>query len=320
MVLPFRAKTAMDAKEAGLGFHELCDAYGRMIGHDYSDLTIEDANRVRSFSNISLPEACATLFDQGLSRFSMSDNRNGLDLVMISMPAPGSELIYEQRGICITARGGDAILHSTAERLISHSTQVGEVLAVALPRRKLMGLVGPGALGHIRKLTMDDPACRLFRCYAQSLLTLENDPDFRLADRIGDQLAELAALAIGASRPGHEQIREGTALQDARFHQAQQFIKRNLTEPGLNETHVARALCISPSAVRQLFGRRGSSIGRFIREARLARAYAMLSDPTAMPRRVVDVAADCGFESMSAFYSAFRTVYGCSPTEALRKN
>lgn len=315
MVLPFRAKTAMDANEAGLGFRELCDTYGRMIGHDYSDLANEDEGKVSRFANISLPEACATLFDRGMSRFAMSANRHGLDLVMISMAAPGTELIYEQNGISVVARNEDAIVHSTAERLVSHSRQVGQVLAVALPRRKLAALVGPDQLGQISKLSMDNPACRLFRSYAQSLLTLDDDPDFRLADRIGDQLAELAALALGASREGKDKIRESAALQDARFHQAQQFIKRNLAEPGLNETHVARALCLSASAVRQLFARRGSSIGRFIREVRLAQAYAMLCHPHEKQRRIVDIAAECGFESVSAFYAAFRAAYGCSPTE-----
>lgn len=315
MVLPFRAKTALDAGQTGVGFHELCDVYGRMIGHRYSDLAAEDEGKVRRFSNISLPEACATSFNQGLSRFSMSNNQNGLDLVIVSMPECGSELIYEQRGSAVVARNGDAIIHATSERLVSHTQRVAGILAVALPRRTLAALARLDDCGPIGHIAAENTAFRLFRSYASSLLTLENDPDFHLADRIGDQLAELLALAIGASRHGQEVLHEGTALADARFHHAELIIKRHLSEPELNEAHIARALRVSPSTLRQVFARRGLSVASFIREARLARAHAMLSGADGDEKRIVDIAADCGFNSMSAFYAGFRAVYGCSPKD-----
>ncbi len=132
----------MDANEAGLGFRELCDTYGRMIGHDYSDLANEDEGKVSRFANISLPEACATLFESGQCHALRCLPSPRPDLVMISMAAPGTELIYEQNGISVVARNEDAHVHSTAERLVSHSRQVGQVLAVRFATAQAGSLVG----------------------------------------------------------------------------------------------------------------------------------------------------------------------------------
>lgn len=316
MVLPFRSRTSVAIGGAIVGFRELCGHYGRMIGHRYTGLVAEDERRVRRFSNISLPEACATVFDQGMSRFTMSSNQNGLDLVMFSMPFGGSELIYEQRGKVKTASAGDVIIHSTAEVLQSHSTEVDRVLAIALPRKKLLPLVKSEDLLDMVLLDRRDPACALLRGYADTLITADINPDFALAEKIGDQLCDLAALAIGASAAGQERSIEGSALRDSRMHRAKDFIERNLGLGHLNETHLAAHLAMSPSAVRKLFDESGTSVGRYIRLKRLERASRMLAHPSLKQHRIVDIALDCGFDSLSSFYRAFRQTYGTTPSQS----
>lgn len=315
MVLPFRSRTILATGEDVGDFRDLCGLYGRMIGHQYSDLAQEDAQRVQRLSNISLPEACATVFDHGMSRFTMSSNQNGLDLVMFSMPLGGSELIYEQRGKVKTARADDVIVSSTAEVLRSHSRQVGKVLAVAVPRKKLLPLVRNEDLLDMVMLNGRTPASGLLRGYAETLMTAESELDFALAERIGDHLCDLAALALGASEDGRERGVQGVATRDARLHRAKTFIDRRLGDGRLNENDLAAHLAISPSAVRKLFDESGISVGRYIRLRRLERANRMLTQASSSHHRIVDIALACGFESLSSFYRVFRQTYGITPSQ-----
>ncbi|MFP5078423.1 helix-turn-helix transcriptional regulator [Rhizobium sp. YIM 134829] len=315
MVLPFRSKTDVTLGGDVASFRELCIRYGQMIGHSYSALAPEDEGRVDRFSNISLPEACATVFDRGLSRFVMSPNLNGLDLVMFSMPFGESTLTYEQRGRVETAEAGEILVHSTAEVLQSHSRQVGRTLAIALPRAKILPLVMSEDRFDMTRLGRDNPACTLLRSYADTLISQDIQPDFALADKIGDQLCDLAALALGASARGRERRLAGRALSDARLHRAKQFISRNLNSGHLNESQLSAHLAMSESAVRKLFAESGTPLARYIRMQRLERASRLLAQKHSTSQRVVDIALDCGFESLSAFYRAFRQAYGTTPSQ-----
>lgn len=315
MVLPFRSRVSLSAGLDAGGFRGLCEAYGHLIGHRYLDLAPEDDGRVQRFSNISLPEACATLFDQAPSRFRLSRNLGGLDLVVLAIPLPGTELVYEQRGVVLTATAGEAIVYSSAETLHSHATQAGRALAVALPREKLGALLRNDDLTQMRKLPAGNPALTLFRSYAEAWLALDGDTGFLLAETMSDQLCDLAALVIGASGRGREKAVDSRAVRDARYQRATVFIRRNLHRPDLGDRHVAAHLGLSSSSLRQLFAEKATSPGRAIREHRLERAHALLREARDQRRTVLDIALDCGFGSLSAFYRAFRERYGVAPTE-----
>lgn len=315
MVLPFRSKTDVALGGEIAGFRDLCRHYGQMIGHRYSGLAAEDEGRVYRFANISLPEACATVFDQGLSRFVMSPNMNGLDLVMFSIPFGESILVYEQRGRVEKAEAGEILVHATAETLQSHSRQVGRTLALALPRAKILPLVTSEDRFDMVRLGRDNPACSLLRSYADTLINEDIQPDFKLAETIGDQLCDLAALALGASAMGKERRLSGKALSDARLHRAKLFIARNLSNGRLSEAHLSAHLGLSESAVRKLFAESGTPLARYIRMQRLERACRLLAQRHGSTQRIVDIALDCGFESLSAFYRAFRQAYGTTPSQ-----
>jgi AraC family transcriptional regulator len=54
----------------------------------------------------------------------------------------------------------------------------------------------------------------------------------------------------------------------------------------------------------------GFSLKEFVRNKRLAAAARLL---TSTPRRILDIALDCGFESQEVFTRAFSTLYGVTP-------
>ncbi len=313
MVLPERSRVSVSTGGEIDGLPALCDVYGRLIGHRYSNVPRADEARVRSFSNVSLPEACATIFDEGPSHFDLSANLAGLDLVILAFPSATAELAYEQRGTSVTATAGEAVLYSSTEALRSQSRGAGRLLAVALPRSKLGPLLRGGGPAVLCKLPAADPALRMFRSHAETWLGLDGDPDFSLSELMGDQLCDLAALAIGANGRGRDRMESGTALRDARFRRASRFIKRNLHRPGLAERHVAAHLGISPSLLRAIFAGYETSPAQFIRQTRLERAHQLLSEARHGHRTVLEIALDCGFGSMSSFYRLFRDAYGGAP-------
>ncbi|HVX09198.1 helix-turn-helix transcriptional regulator [Humibacter sp.] len=82
---------------------------------------------------------------------------------------------------------------------------------------------------------------------------------------------------------------------------------------------VARAVGVSDRTLRRAFASTtGMSWRRYLLEARLLRAMALLSGVSPSPT-VLDVATEVGFESVSAFTRAFRAFVGEPPTAYRRR-
>ena len=79
----------------------------------------------------------------------------------------------------------------------------------------------------------------------------------------------------------------------------------------------AREACLSPFHFHRLFAAvHGVTPHRYLTRLRLQRAHTLLR---VTERRVMDIAADCGFESIGSFTTLFRRTFGVSPA-AIRKN
>ncbi len=305
----------MSTDESVPSVRDLYEAYGRLIGHRYRVHDERPRPAPSRFANISLQEACATRFQGGSARFEMSSNQHGLDLVILSFALSGQTLCYRQRDTECSAPAGAAILHTTDTPLHARANSGGEVMAVALPRAKLGALVADPDDLALRVVPAESPAFVLFAAHARNCLTLGSVPDQQLAGLIGDQLCDLAALALGVNGRGREKARDGQALDDARYTRAMAYVARHLADPTLGDRDVSRHLGLSASSVRQLFARKQTTLARSIRNARVEKAAGMLADPAQSHRKIVTVAFECGFHSLSAFYEAFHDRYALQPRE-----
>lgn len=314
MTLPSHGPVTASAREGAAGVFGLYEDYGRLIGHDYRVQVAGEPRVASRFSNISLPGACATRFEGSALDVEMSANRNGLDLVILSFPTSRQALCYGQRARTCLAEGEGAILHTTDAALRARSTESGTVLAVALPRPRLAALVANPDSLTLRALPRS-PALGLFLSHASTFLDLGQAPGQPLAGLIGDQLCDLAALALDAGRTGRDSAAHSHAVGDARFNRAMRFIDHHLGEPGLSERDIARYLGLSPSSVRQLFAAKHSSPAKAIRLRRAELAARMLRETGQPGRKIVTIAFECGFRSLSAFYEAFRDAHGMHPSD-----
>ena len=91
---------------------------------------------------------------------------------------------------------------------------------------------------------------------------------------------------------------------------ARSYIEEHLTEPGLAAGLIAAATGISERQLSRVFAADGTSVPQHILSRRLQLAYSMLSSGAAGTRPVADVAARCGFTSVTYFSHAFRQHFG----------
>lgn len=315
MALPVYGPVSVSTGEEISGIPDLYDAYGRLIGHHYLVRGDRGRPQTSSFVNISLHDACATDFHGSATHYEMSHSQQGLDLVIFSFARSRQALCYLQRDAECIAEPGDIILHATDAPLLAQASRKGTVTAVALPRAKLFPLVANEDLLKPRVLPASNMALSLFIGHARNLLALGTTPDHRLAGLIGDQLCDLAALAIGTSATGCERVRKGQTLVDARYNKAMDFISRHMSDPALSEDEIARHLNLSTSSLRKIFSQKQTTVAKSIRKARVELAARLLADPRYVNSKVISIAFECGFHAPSAFYEAFRERYGGHPSD-----
>lgn len=106
----------------------------------------------------------------------------------------------------------------------------------------------------------------------------------------------------------------GRAAAPATAHRAaaRSYIEDNLTDPCLGAEQVAAAIGISERQLSRVFAADGSSVPRHILSRRLHLAYSFLASETAAenPETIGDIAAQCGFTSVTYFSHAFHRHFG----------
>jgi AraC-like DNA-binding protein len=91
---------------------------------------------------------------------------------------------------------------------------------------------------------------------------------------------------------------------------ARSYIEEHLTDPSLGADQVAAAIGISDRQLSRVFAADGTSVPRHILSRRLRLAYSILSGGAGADRTVADVAARCGFTSVTYFSHVFRQRFG----------
>lgn len=107
----------------------------------------------------------------------------------------------------------------------------------------------------------------------------------------------------------------GTATQAAILHRVCQAIERKLDDPDLAPAKVALAEGISERYLQKLFEGTGSSFTHYLRERRLQRTWADLSNPAEAHHSISEIAFRSGFNDSAHFSRAFRHRFGLSPRE-----
>lgn len=154
-----------------------------------------------------------------------------------------------------------------------------------------------------------DVFTRTLGATAQSLETL-SDAEW---SAVAQSLADLLPTFMRHTKPATDS--SGTATQAAILYRVYQTIERKLGDPNLAPAKVAEAEGISERYLQKLFEGTGSSFTHYIRERRLQRTWADLSNPAEAHHSISEIAYRSGFNDSAYFSRAFRNRFGLSPRE-----
>ncbi|MDB5634733.1 MAG: transcriptional regulatory protein [Tardiphaga sp.] len=172
---------------------------------------------------------------------------------------------------------------------------------------------GQPALSDVRIMApggFTDVFSRMLDSAASALETLSDIEWTAVAQSLADLLPVfMRQCAAPAADSG------GTATQAAILHRICQTIERRLGDPDLAPARVAQAEGISERYLQKLFEGTGSSFTHYLRERRLQRTWADLSNPAEVQHSISEIAYRSGFNDSAHFSRAFRARFGMPPRE-----
>jgi acetamidase/formamidase/AraC-like DNA-binding protein len=155
-----------------------------------------------------------------------------------------------------------------------------------------------------------DVFARMLEATARNIETLTDGEWAAIAQGLVDVLLTLAH-GLAAPTPDNG----NTATQAAILHRICQTIERRLDDPELTPARVAQGEGISERYLQKLFEGVDDNFTHHVRERRLQRAWADLSNPAEAHRSISEIAYRYGFGDAAHFSRAFRHRFGLPPRE-----
>ncbi|UGQ11646.1 helix-turn-helix domain-containing protein [Yinghuangia sp. ASG 101] len=210
---------------------------------------------------------------------------------------------------------GDAVLLDCTTPFWLAADGFAHHLVVNIPRGELLRSlrVERDVLG--RRIAAANPALRVLTAVIGELGGGTAAVPPRALLELGNTAAELLASTVRWEGHPHAAAEDARMSHRAQLLRMQDFVCRNLAEPGLSTQTLASAFGVSARYVEIVFRDADLTPFRFIRETRLDQARRMLADPRQRHRPIAAVGRSVGFENASVFARNFRARYGATPRE-----
>jgi AraC-like DNA-binding protein len=234
------------------------------------------------------------------------------DAIVVYLPLQGVAS-FSQQGSTLTLRPGEALICDPDQPFARGFARGLEELVVKVPRAAIEAQAGVRSFRHPAVATFgragggDQYANALARLAGRAVRTERPVP--------ADERTVLDLVAVLAVGPR-------VALSVAHRAAARSFIEEHLTDPGLGADQIAAAIGISERQLSRVFAADGMSVPRHILSRRLELARAMLASRAGADQggsgTVADIAARCGFVSVTYFSHVFRAHFGLRAGEVMR--
>ncbi|MEU3844397.1 helix-turn-helix domain-containing protein [Streptomyces sp. NPDC028635] len=264
-----------------------------------------DAGRLRLLSMRAAPLR--------LSRSAPATSAAGDDGLVLLVQEEGTGAV-RQDGREAVVRGGQLALLDLRRPFALDQHTPFHLYALRLPERAL----GPSAL-HVPRVTgraipAGDGVAALLRPLATDVACGAAALAGHVRERLAGHLANLLATLVDEQARGCGRSAPGTPrallIAEIRAH-----IDARLRDPALSPARVADAHGISLRHLHVLFEDEDTTVHRLIQQRRIEECARELLRRARVSRTVSAVARGWGFRNAAHFSRAFKSVYGCSPSE-----
>lgn len=242
------------------------------------------------------------------ARMCRVDGRDEICLGLVAGPVTAAEQNGEQMSV-----GAGALYVVDFARPVRSLIPTHHEIALVLPRAVVAQAIG-GAPDRLGGLALrETPVGRLLASHltATAAEAARLSPRERGAALLAARELALAALAAAAGR-----TTDADAFAHGFYEAAKAMISRRCGEHDLTPEKLQRLMGCSRSSLYRAFAARGEGVAEAIREARLQRAWSLLTDPAMTALTVAEAAYRSGFPDPSGFSRMFRRRFGISPREA----
>jgi acetamidase/formamidase/AraC-like DNA-binding protein len=221
----------------------------------------------------------------------------------VTLRTPAGHQIISAGQLLLLPRSGDwsvAFQRDMRAIVLSVTSEAFHGRKIGQPGLAGVRIMPPGGFTDIFSRTLESAAG-----------TLETLTDIEWA-AVAQSLADL--LPTFMRQLGVPATSAGTATQGAILHRICQTIERRLGDPDLAPARVAQAEGISERYLQKLFEGTGG-FTHYLRERRLQRTWADLSNPAEAHHSISAIAYRSGFNDSAHFSRTFRHRFGLSPRE-----
>lgn len=245
-----------------------------------------------------------------------ADVLNSQDEVFYTSYVISGSLVVEQNGQTNLAREGDLVMFDSALPAV-----VTNMAASGHPSVQLMGLVIPRAAlkpkwhPYFRnrlypRKTLPVPVSTIHTYISNRLIGAQKDELNSLFKAAVDLLP-----LVGGKFPEPEEHARGSATAFGRSRTVAVFVEQNLARPTLSASNAARELGLSERYIHKLYAMAGTTFSSYVTARRLEciRADLLATNQRRTPISVI--AFKWGFNDLSTFNRAFKSRYGCTPSQ-----
>jgi AraC-like DNA-binding protein len=293
----------------------ICDIYANV------DVSTEDRTdyngvlRESGFGNVNLTEceAWPLVVERGTSHIASA----GKECHFVQLMQHGRSDI-EQGDVEVAGTRGTGIFFSATNPYKIKWRTRSKALYIDLPMDVLAERYPSGRAPLFTYLDVGRGLGRVLLDFATSLVGQAECLPADDRTKLGEQLIDLlsAALLAGEGR----QSKSETTIQSFRLNAIENYIEQHLTNPNLSLATIAKNNGISLRYIHRLFRLKGTSPANWIWSRRLSKASDMLGSPDYAHLHITEIAFSLGFSSSSHFSSAFKEMFGISPSDARHVN
>jgi AraC family transcriptional regulator, positive regulator of tynA and feaB len=223
-----------------------------------------------------------------------------------------------QDGREVALQPGDFSLLDAQRSFASHYSSKWRRLFVKIPHRALKARLATSQL-TARAVRRESGVGGILSDYLRLLPPRIGSLQPIERERIGEQLLDLIALALGGQR-GTDETPSLSSARAVALLQLRTVIEARLHDPSLDPETAAAAAGISVRYANSLLAHEGLSLQRLIVSRRLERCRMALADARQAHRSVGEIAYAWGFSDQSHFTRRFKAAFGCSPSDFRKRN